>query len=240
MTMALSKKALNNVDPRLKQADFATQAQLLIDLAQELKADANTLITAFNTAITAVNVLATTIGKLAALVNAQRGAPHLAADATNTLDPAKVITAASDQTAVDNFLNDLKAKFNLHGAAVNPVHIAADATNVVESDNATDLASSITLVNEIKADLNAHIALAGATGHYQPDTQNAVCAVADAAVTLATVRTLALALQTLYPAHIGAHALITGTQQAAIAASEYAAAVQTSASVTATAPSDLV
>jgi len=236
--MAMSQKTLNDVDPRLRLGGFAQQMQLAIDLEQELKADVNLFITAFNTAVTAVNVLATTIGKLAALVNAQRGAPHLAADATNTLNPALAITASSNEAAVWAFLNDLQTKFNAHGAAINPVHIAADATNVSESPAATTTGTASTLVTELKADLNAHIALAGATGHFQPDTQNAACVVANG-TDAATNRALALALQTLYPAHIGAHALITGTQQAAIAGSEYAAAVTTAVSVTATAPSDL-
>jgi hypothetical protein len=242
--MSMSQRTLNNVDPRFRRAGFAQQLQLAIDLEQELKADLNTVISDFNTAITAVNVLATTIGKLAALVNAQRGSPHLKADATNvTTAPAP--TAASNQTVTDTYLNDLKDQMQAHMLMINPVHIAADATNTIADEtypDATDLATSRVLVNGLKAKWNAHIALAAATGHFQPDTKNAAIAgtdVNESSGTLAQVITLTLEIKTCFDGHIAAHALITGSQQAAIAAAEYAAAVQTAASVTATEPSDL-
>jgi len=240
----MEKRTLNNIDPRFRRAGFAAQLQYAIDLEQELKADVNTLITAFNTAITAVNVLATTLGKLAALVNAQRGAPHNKADATN-VTTAPVPAASDNQTVTDTFLNDLKDKMQAHMLMINPVHIAADATNTISDEtypDATDLATSRVLVNGLKAKWNAHIALSAATGHFQPDTQTAVISAADvneSSGTLAQVITLTIAVNACFVAHIASHFMITGSQQAAIAASEYAAAVQTAASITSTAPSDL-
>lgn len=137
------------------------------------------------------------------------GAGHLAPDETNTLDPAKAITADSDQAAANAYINDLVAKATLHFAETAPIHIAADATNAFAdpSDPASDLASCITAINDAKDVLNAHFLLAAATGHYRADKNTAQIATADAAVTLASVLALAMDCGAAYTAHIAAGAL---------------------------------
>lgn len=150
-------------------------------------------------------------------VIAAMGAGHIRKDATNTLDPAKVITAASDQTAVNAYINDLVAKATLHFAVAAPTHIGADATNAFAdaTNPASDLASSITAVNDAKDVLNAHYSLAAATGHYQADAYTPQIASADAD-DLPSVIVLALECGTTYTTHIGAQALIGAPTSAPI------------------------
>ena len=231
--MSITQRGFNLVHPRFRTGEVAQNLQALIDLAQELKADLNSHITEFNT-------LSTTVGKLAAVLNAQRGSPHMAADATNGAAITLIVSGVSTQSATNTFINTLKSQMNAHFAAVNPVHIAADATNLVEaadSDDTSTPTKTRTLCNELKADLNAHIALSGATGHFQPDTKSATVLGADVTSgTLAQCQTLALEAYNVFIAHCASHALITGSQQAAIAGSEYAAST---VSVTATSPEDM-
>lgn len=80
---------------------------------------------------------------------------HKVADTTNVVAAGLPATDA-DQTALNTFLNELKADYNAHRSQ-SGVHPTNDSGNAVSSADATDAATSLTLANEIKTDLNAHI-----------------------------------------------------------------------------------
>jgi hypothetical protein len=80
---------------------------------------------------------------------------HEAADATNVI-AAGLPADDADQTALNTFLNQAKAAYNLHRSQ-SGVHFTNDSGNAIGSADATDAASSYTLANEIKVDLSAHV-----------------------------------------------------------------------------------
>jgi hypothetical protein len=80
---------------------------------------------------------------------------HRSADATNVL----VTPAGTDLATCYARMNEVKAKFNLHGASA-VFHPLADATNVTTAPDATTAATLATLGNECKADINAHFGAA--------------------------------------------------------------------------------
>lgn len=80
---------------------------------------------------------------------------HISADASNVL----TTPAGTDLTTCYARMNEVKAKFNLHGASA-VFHPLADATNVTTAPDATTAGTLATLGNEVKADLNAHFAAA--------------------------------------------------------------------------------
>jgi hypothetical protein len=80
---------------------------------------------------------------------------HMAADATNVL----TTPAGTDLASCYTRMNEVKTKFNLHGASA-VFHPLADALHVTTAPDATTAGTLATLGNELKADLNAHIAAA--------------------------------------------------------------------------------
>jgi hypothetical protein len=80
---------------------------------------------------------------------------HISADATNVL----ATPAGTDLTSCYARMNEVKAKFNAHGASA-VFHPIADGTNVTTAPDATTAGTLATLGNEVKADLNAHFAAA--------------------------------------------------------------------------------
>jgi hypothetical protein len=80
---------------------------------------------------------------------------HISADATNVL----ATPAGTDLTTCYARMNEVKAKFNLHGASA-VFHPLADALHVTTAPDATTAGTLATLGNELKVDINAHLAAA--------------------------------------------------------------------------------
>lgn len=118
---------------------------------------------------------------------------HKEKDTTNVVTSAN----ASDQSTLEDLLNEIKADYNAHRISTT-FHNAADTTNVVTSADATNLATALTLANEIKLDFNAHRVLAGV--HTKNDPVNKI--VSPDATTLATCITLANEIKTDYNTHL--------------------------------------
>lgn len=135
---------------------------------------------------------------LVALYDYLRGAPHIRADATNTI----AADDADDQDSVNTLLNELKADYNLHCAVTAPTHLAADSTNTIAANDASSLATSLTLAIELQDDIPAHLALT--SSHYQADTNTPAQTITDSPTTLAEVILVANELKAMYTNHIAA------------------------------------
>jgi hypothetical protein len=81
---------------------------------------------------------------------------HKVPDVTNVL----ANPVPTDLTTLVAWVNDVKAKFNLHDVSTT-YHYTADT--VIATANATILADSITLINAVKAKFNTHFASAQAS-----------------------------------------------------------------------------
>jgi hypothetical protein len=133
---------------------FHADATTAVSLADIVTGSTLAVQVAFTAAISAAYV-----AHIASACDATTGiGAHISADATNVF----ATPAGTDLSTCYARMNEVKAKFNLHGASA-VFHPLADTLNVIAATDATTAATLATLGNECKLDLNAHMAAAFAS-----------------------------------------------------------------------------